>query len=159
MAEILKPPYPPSKHFVPCLKKIFLAANYQEEFFVARHFSDTRTDLVFKTGTDRDENSYVWDTDSDVDHQKLREQGISISPANIFYALSWKFDLEHDNLVISDFGGNNELHHLSVLDTFLHYNLAIYDYRQVERKSEVEYWFRDPNNKLNALLAVLILKY
>lgn len=158
MAEILKLPSPLSKHFVPGLRRLFMEYGYKEKSFVVRHFDRKRIDQLINTGTDRDKGSKIWDTDCDVNHRKLKEQGIYISPENILYASSWKLDPEYDGVVIShDINGNENYYYLDSLDNITLYNLAIYNRRLVEKKSYREYWFKYPGDKLSALLGVIII--
>lgn len=139
---------------VPSLRKKLAELGYEGTKVIIRHYDRDRTELVRTKGTDRDEDSRVWDYREDSCHWRSKEP---VKAADITYART--LDLSQEPVCpipfcrnsIDSFGNN-----LDYLAHLPHANgMAVYDPERLKRVSPNEYQFTD--NPRDALIAIFLV--
>ena len=127
----------PSSPFPERLKENLNRIHYPHTEIILRHCEKVRLQQIISTGTDRDNNSKVWDFPEDVDHSF----DATLNPASITYGRT--IDLTCDPIRSVWLHGkpwsNDSIRYLFDFDATK--IVSVYDPTYVQRTSENEYSF------------------
>ena len=139
--------------FVPALKQKLTELGCDLTQVAIRHYEKDRTELLKKTGTDRDKKSHLYDEPEDLDHGVSRKP---IDPSTITYART--LDLSQEPVRPIPFfrqplDSMDNLNYLRNLSNTL--CMAVYTLSTLRRVTENEYRFI--GNPRNALIAIFLV--
>ncbi|MBN2095481.1 MAG: hypothetical protein JW727_05515 [Candidatus Aenigmarchaeota archaeon] len=139
--------------FIPALRSELKRRNYPHRNVIIRHYDVSRTGVAKKTGTDRDNNSQLWNFPQDIDH---RWSNASIDPSQVTYARTLDLSLDPPRAIPlgrSMVEGMDDLEYVSHLSS--DEGILIYNPGGLNRVSENEYHFKGhPNDYLMSIFLV-----
>ena len=138
------------QEFIPVLKQKLTDIGYSLTEVIIRHYDGSRTELIKRTGTDRDENSELCDHPEDICH---RWSPKPTDPTSITYART--LDLSQDPVRPKTLHGQ-PIDSIDNLDYLAHLPdtkcIAVYTQKDLRRVTQNEYHFI--GNPRDALLAI-----
>lgn len=138
--------------FPSALREMLAERHYAQPHVVIRHYDRTRTAVLQRMGTDRDQTSRLWDYPEDIDHHRSLER---VNPVLVTYART--LDLTQEPIRPIPIG-RRLIDNIDNLDYLVHLPLtsgmSVYTPEGLRRVSENEYHFMgDPRE---ALLAIFL---